>query len=140
MRRTYERGTKARFSFSGGRHALVNIADSMEELNVGETKNSKLHVRYISYAKFSQIVEVLRDFHPETVQLPAFSILSAISPVRDAKPRFDAALERSAHDCETRLLPIIQMLYTHAFHVRVRQINFAYFRPTLETLHAWLPC
>ena len=30
MRRTYERCTKARLSFSGGRHAPVNMADSME--------------------------------------------------------------------------------------------------------------
>ena len=34
MRRTYERGTKARLSFSGGPHAPVNMADSMEEVNV----------------------------------------------------------------------------------------------------------
>ena len=34
MRRTYERGTKARLSFSGGPHALVNMTDSMEEVNV----------------------------------------------------------------------------------------------------------
>ena len=30
MRRTYERDTKARLSFSGGPHAPVNMADSME--------------------------------------------------------------------------------------------------------------
>ena len=35
MRRTYERGTKARLSFSGGPHAPVNMADSTEEANVG---------------------------------------------------------------------------------------------------------
>ena len=34
MRRTYERGTKANLSFSGGPHAPVNMADSMEEVNV----------------------------------------------------------------------------------------------------------
>ena len=33
MRRTYEHGTKARLSFSGGPHAPVNMADSMEEVN-----------------------------------------------------------------------------------------------------------
>ena len=40
MRRTYERGTKARLSFSGGPHAPVNMADSMEEVNVGGEKNT----------------------------------------------------------------------------------------------------
>ena len=36
MRRTYERGTKARLSFSGGPHAPVNMAESMEDwVNVG---------------------------------------------------------------------------------------------------------
>ena len=38
MRRTYERGTKARLSFSGGPHAPVNLADSMKEVNVGGKK------------------------------------------------------------------------------------------------------
>ena len=31
----YERGTKARLSFSGGSHAPVNMAGSMKEVNVG---------------------------------------------------------------------------------------------------------
>ena len=35
MRRTYERGTKARLSFSGGPYAPANMADIMEEVNVG---------------------------------------------------------------------------------------------------------
>ena len=66
MRRTYERGTKAR----GGLHAPVNMADSMEEVMLVEKrKRRKWHAscavhRYISYAKFSHILdEVLRDFH-----------------------------------------------------------------------------
>ena len=36
MRRTYERGTKARLSFSGGPYAPVNMADSMEVNVSGE--------------------------------------------------------------------------------------------------------
>ena len=64
MRRTYERGIKARLSFSGGPHAPVNMAESMEER---KKTRRKWHVccavlRYISYAKFSQILEVLQDF------------------------------------------------------------------------------
>ena len=84
MHRTYECDTKARISFSGGPYnAPVNMADSMEEVNV---RCRKCYIIcavlqcYISYAKFSEIVEVLQNFHrhsdPETVQLPAFSILS----------------------------------------------------------------
>ena len=41
MFRTYERGTKARLSFSGGPLAPVNMADSMEEVNIGEKKKRK---------------------------------------------------------------------------------------------------
>ena len=41
MQSTYERGTKARLSFSGEPHAPVNMADSMEEVNVGGEKQRK---------------------------------------------------------------------------------------------------
>ena len=62
----------------------------------------------ISYAKFSQILEVLRDFHRlfGTRNSPTTGILLIIDhvyrsvwPAREAKPRFGAALVRSAHDC-----------------------------------------
>ena len=57
MCRTFKRYAKARLSFSGEPHAPVNMADSMEEVNVGGKKDGKWHVccavlRYISYAKF----------------------------------------------------------------------------------------
>ena len=91
MRRTHERDTKARpLSFSGGPHAPVNMAGSIEEVNEGGEKRRKWHsrnvcsavLRYISYTTFSQILEVLRVFlaslDPETVQLPAFYMLSAM--------------------------------------------------------------
>ena len=117
MRRAYERGTKARLSFSGGPHAPVNMADSMEEVNEGEKNRRKWHVccavlRCISYAKFSQIFEVLREFHrlfgsrnsPTTGILHTIRhVYRSVWPDREAKPRFGAALDRSAHDCETRL-------------------------------------
>ena len=35
MHGTYERGTKVMLSFSGRSHTPVNMADSMEEVNVG---------------------------------------------------------------------------------------------------------
>ena len=43
MHRTYERNTKVRLSFSGGPHALANMADSMEEVNVSGEKHKKWH-------------------------------------------------------------------------------------------------
>ena len=42
MYRTYKRGTKARLSFSGGPYAPVNMADSMEEVNVIGGKMQKI--------------------------------------------------------------------------------------------------
>ena len=85
MRRTYERGTKARLSFSGGPHAPVNMADSMEEVNVGGNPPQEmaplLHctalyfVRQVFVKFFGTSIASL---DPETVQLPAFSILSAM--------------------------------------------------------------
>ena len=115
MHRMYKHGTKARLCFSGGPHAPVNMADSMEVMLVG-TKCRKWHIcctvlHYISYMpsfcnslKFLETSIALLD--PETVQLPAFSILSAMFtgtmwPTGEAKPRFGATLKRS--DRETRL-------------------------------------
>ena len=42
-------GTKARLSFSGGPHVPVNVADSMEEVNVGvkNAGNSMFALLYI---------------------------------------------------------------------------------------------
>ena len=47
MRRTYERGTKARCGFSGGPHVPVNMADSMEKVHDGGEKRSKWHSRNV---------------------------------------------------------------------------------------------
>ena len=41
MRRTYERGTKARLSFTGGPHAPVNMADSVENAGSWTVSGSK---------------------------------------------------------------------------------------------------
>ena len=125
MRRTYERGTKARLSFSGGPHAPVNMADSMEEMNEGgEKPRRKWHSRnvrstvlhYISYATFSQVLEVLRDFHRlfGSRNSPTTGILHTVRHVyrsvwhaTESKPRFCATLEHSAHDCETCLFMLM---------------------------------
>ena len=103
--------------FSGGPHAPVNMAESIEEVNVGGKKRRKWHVccavlRYISYAKFSQILEVLRDFHrlfgsrnSPTTGILQRHVYRSVWPARGAKPRSGAALEGSAHDCDTGLYP-----------------------------------
>ena len=50
MRRTFERGTKVRLNFSGGPHAPVNMADSIEEANEGGEKSRKWHPRNVCSA------------------------------------------------------------------------------------------
>ena len=47
MRRTYERGTKARLILSGWSDAAVNMADSMEEVNVGEDARMAFEERFV---------------------------------------------------------------------------------------------
>ena len=89
MRRTFERGTKARLNFSGGPHTPVNMADSMEGLNIGgkkNTRNGKLAALYCcaifrtpSFRRSSKFFRTsVASLDPETVQLPAFYILSAM--------------------------------------------------------------
>ena len=84
MRRTYERGIKARLSFSGGPQAPVNMADSMEEVNVGGKKLTfaALYCAIFRSPSFRKSLKFfgtsIASLDPETVQLPAFSILSAM--------------------------------------------------------------
>ena len=92
MRRTYARGTKARLSFSGGPHAPVNMGDSMEEVNVGgKKKNAEDAIPETFAALYCVIFRTpsfrkslkffgthIASLDPETVELPAFSILSAM--------------------------------------------------------------
>ena len=61
MHRTYEHGTKARLSFSGEPHAPVNIADSMEEVNVAgkNTRNDILKTFAALYLFFMR--QVMRE-------------------------------------------------------------------------------
>ena len=89
MRRMYERGTKVRLSFSGGPRAPVNMADSTEELNVGGEKepvgNATFAALYYVIFCATSFCKSLNFFgtsiaslDPETLQLPAFYILSAM--------------------------------------------------------------
>ena len=85
MHGTFKDGAKARLNFSGGPRASVNMVDSMEEVNVGGKKkcgNGILAELYI----FRMPSKSLRFFGtsiaslvPETGELPAFCILSAMS-------------------------------------------------------------
>ena len=91
----------------------------MEEVNVGGIKRRKWHICWavitVLYIVCQAFVNPLSSsglpspLDQETIQLPAFSILSdmftgSVWPTREAKPHFAATLVCSAHDCETRLL------------------------------------
>ena len=87
MRRTSECDTKARLSFSGGPHAPVNRTDNMEEVNVGgkSAGNGTSAALYCAISRTPSVCKSLKFFgtsiaslDPETVQLPAFSMLSAM--------------------------------------------------------------
>ena len=76
MHKMYKRGTKARFSFSGGSHAPAIMADSMEEVNVYGEKSRKCHICsavlcYISYVhkSFKFLGTSIFSLDPETVHL-----------------------------------------------------------------------
>ena len=80
MRRTYERGTKARLSFSGGPHAPVNMAESTEEVNVGgKNVGNGTILRTPSLRKSLKFFgTAIASLDSETVQLPVFYIPSAM--------------------------------------------------------------
>ena len=68
MRRTYERGTKARLNFSGEPHAPVNMADSIQEVNKGGKKRMAFQKRLLRCTALYFIRHVnfrksLWDFH-----------------------------------------------------------------------------
>ena len=95
MRRTYKRGAKARLSFSGGPHAPVNMADSMEEVNVGGKKlgNGTFAVLYCTIFRTPSFCKSFKFFgppiaplDPETIDLPAFYILSTMFTVARGPP------------------------------------------------------
>ena len=89
MHRTYEHGTKARLSFSGGPHAPVNIADSMEEVNVGG-KNTRNGILKTFAALYLFSVRSSGIFHT------ICHVYRNVWPARDAKPCFGAVLIHSA--------------------------------------------
>ena len=98
--------TKARLSFSGGGRSECQSKKKQSKWHFGNTCCAEL--RYISYTKFfEQILEVLQDFHclfgsrnSRTTDIlhTIRHVYRSVWPAREAKPRFGAALERSAHD------------------------------------------
>ena len=88
MRRTYEYDTKARLSFSGGPHTPVNMAEEVnfvEKNHAGNGILGKLAALYCVIFRTPSFRKSLKFFgtfiasvDPETVQLPAFSILYAM--------------------------------------------------------------
>ena len=100
MRRTYERGTKATLSFSGGSHASVNIADSMENASIWTVSGSKeamevpknfkeLRKRGVrNIAKYSAAnVLFPAFFFPSTFTSTLRHVYRSVWPARGAKPR-----------------------------------------------------
>ena len=112
----------------------------MEDVNEGGEKGRKWHsrnvcsavLRYISYAMFScitmQILEVLQDFHrlfgsrnrrTTGILHTICHVYRSVWPTREAKPRFGAALKRSAHDCGAQMAEwLTRRSLTNAARVR----------------------
>ena len=90
MRKTYECGTKARLSFSGGPHTPANMAYPWKkwmkvEKNRGNgilQTSAQLYCAIFQTPHFHKSLKFFRtsiaSLDPETVKLPAFSILSAM--------------------------------------------------------------
>ena len=116
MRRTIERGAKARLSFSGGPHAPVNMADSMENAGSWTVSGSKEAMEVPKNFKDLRKLGVRNIAQYSAANLPFPVVFStyirfhtirhdyrSVWPAREAKPRFGSALVRSARGCETGL-------------------------------------
>ena len=115
---TIERYAKARLSFSGGPHAPINMADSMENAGSWTVSGSKEAMEVPKNFKDLRKLGVrnIAQYSAANVPFPAFfstdihffhtirHVYRSVWPAREAKPRFGATLVRSAHDCETHLL------------------------------------
>ena len=117
MHRTFEYGTKARLSFSGGPHAPVNMADSMENTSSWTVSGSKEAIEVSKNLKDLQklVVRNIAQYSTANVPFAAFSstdihffytlchVYRSMWPAREAKLHFGAMLVRSACDFETHL-------------------------------------
>ena len=121
MRRTFERGAKARLIFSGGPHAPVNMADSMENAGSWTVSGPKEAMEAPKNFKDLQkrgVRNIAQYSGANVTRMPFPAFLStfihffhtirhvdrSVWPARKAKPRFGATLAHTAHDFETGLL------------------------------------
>ena len=91
MRRTYERCAKARLSLSGGPHAPVNMADSMENAGSWTVSGSK---------EAMEVPKNFKDLRKLGVRNTTCHLFLRHSLLL-YYPRFGAVPVRSAHDCVT---------------------------------------
>ena len=102
MHEMYECGTKVMLSFSGRSHAPVNIADSMEEVNVGGGKTEEMqHLLHCSALYFLHQVFTSSWSSSGLTVHRLFGLRNSwttgIFPIKacglSAKPRFDIVLK-----------------------------------------------
>ena len=93
MHRTFERGAKARLSFSGGPHASANMADSMENADSWTVSGSKeamevlkcfknlrkLGVRNIAGYSAANVPFPVLFFHRHSLSLPNYPPCSSLA-------------------------------------------------------------
>ena len=109
-----------RLNLSGGPRASVNMADSMEEVNMGGKRTQDMvHLLrcttlYFVYRVFKKLFSSLALASPPWIQKQSTYRHSPYYPpclqAREAKPRFGAALERSVHGCDTRLCKLVKAI------------------------------
>ena len=101
MRRMYERSTKARLSFSGGPHAPVNMANSMENVGSWTVSGSRGDGSTENFKDLRKRgVRNIAQYSAANVPFPAF-FLSDILFFHTIRHVYWSKL--SPHDCETRL-------------------------------------
>ena len=122
MCRMFECSTRVRLSFSGGPHAPVNMADSMENVGSLTVSGSKEVMELPENLKALQKLDVRNIVQRSKCAISCIfshrhSLLPYYSPclqehvaAREAKPSFGAALVSSVHDYETHYMILICFL------------------------------
>ena len=108
-------GTRPRFSFSGGLHTPVNMADvgvsswtvsgSKEAMEVPKNLQGFAKTWHTKYSTVQHRKHAISCIFPPTFTSSILSAMftGACGPPEKLNPHFGATLVRSAHDCETRL-------------------------------------
>ena len=109
MCRTFEHGTRAMLSFSGGPHSPVNTVGRMEEVNVSGTKkagNGTFAVLYCAIFHMPRVCKSLGLQPPLWIQKQLnYQHYPYYPPCLQVTcgPPEKLSLAHSAHDCETHL-------------------------------------